>query len=64
MFPIIHMGMAVAAGIFKSEAARSPPLSSRIGTIEIMKITISAEINWDRLSVNHCTNTSILPPAD
>ena len=59
MFPIIQIGMAFAADTLRSDAARSPPLSSSMGIMEIINMTISLDICWDRLSVNHCTKTSI-----
>ena len=62
IFPMIQIGIAFAASILSRDAASSPPLSSKIGNIEMIKITASAEMYGDRFSVNHCTKTSIIPP--
>ena len=64
IFPIMQIGIACIIGTLRSagEAARSPPLNSSIGTMEIIKITAYFEINSERLAVNHCTNASILSP--
>ena len=58
IFPKIQMGIAFTIDILRSDAARSPPLSSRIGIMEIIKITISLEICCPRVFVNQFTKTS------
>ena len=47
-FPITQIGSACRYGTFSSDAANRPPLSSRIGSSEIMKITACSEMYGDR----------------
>ena len=59
---MIHKGIALKTGTFKraGEAARSPPLSSKMGIMEMMKIIISPETFPPRAEVSHCTNESVM----
>ena len=63
IFPTIQIGIAFTAGIFRSDAARRPPRSSKIGIMEMMNTAPSGEINCERWVENHCTSTSIVPPS-
>ena len=58
---MMQMGTARSIGTFRKagEAARSPPLSSRIGIIEIIKTIASPESFPARFAVNHVTSDCI-----
>ena len=62
IFPIMQIGMARRMGMFKraGEAAKSPPRSSKIGTMEIRKIMASLETFPPSAAVSHCTNESVI----
>ncbi len=60
IFPIMQIGMAVVIGIFKSDAANSPPRSSSIGNIEMIKTTTSADTYCPKVLVKNSTKDSII----
>ena len=62
IFPTTHKATALNSGILKSDAATSPPRSSRIGTIDIIKTIISLETTPSRLVVNHVIKESVILP--
>ena len=60
IFPITQRNTALIIGIFKSAAATRPPLSSRIGTMEMIKTIISFDTTPSRFVVNHVINASVI----
>ncbi len=58
----MQMGIARRMGTFKraGEAANSPPLSSNMGIMEMMKIIISPETFPPKAAVSHCTRESVI----
>ena len=60
IFPTTQITTAFAIGIPKSAAVTSQPLSSRIGTIEIINTIISLDTTPLRVVVNHAINASVI----
>lgn len=59
IFPITQMGIARRSGSFKRDAARRPPLHSRMGRREIMKTTTSFDTCCPSVLVKSVTRESI-----
>lgn len=59
IFPITQMGIARRSGSFKRDAARRPPLHSRMGRREIMKTTTSFDTCCPNVLVKSVTRESI-----
>ena len=60
IFPIMQMGIAFRIGTPRDQATRRPPLSSRMGIMEMMKITTSLDTYCPRVEANHNAIESIL----
>ena len=50
---MIQSGTAAVIGTLSKGAASNPPLSSRIGTIDIIKTTAFAEMYFPSVDANH-----------
>ena len=59
ILPITQYQMALTIGMFRRDAARSPPLSYRIGTMEMTQAIIYLENFPTRTSIKHVTKPSI-----
>lgn len=53
MLPTIQSGIAAVIGTSSIGATNSPPLSSKIGTIDIIKTTAFAEMYFPSVDANH-----------